>query len=63
MRATNRLASQPLVPWCSVTVLLSMGTVDVKQLLLHQVQRAEYYSLAAGLQEALGCAIHSAGTW
>ena len=39
MRATNKLASQPLVPWCSVTVLLSMGTVDVKQLLLHQVQR------------------------
>ena len=39
MRATNRLANQPLVPWCFVMVLLSMGTVDVKQWLPRRVQR------------------------
>ena len=39
MRATNRLLSQRLVPWCFVTVLLSMDTVDVKQWSPRRVQR------------------------
>ena len=39
MRVTNRPANQPLVPWCFVMVLLSMGTVDVKQWLPRRVQR------------------------
>ena len=53
MRATNRLASQPLVPWCFVMVLLSIGHSRRQTVVATSSAEAENYSLAAGLQEAL----------